>query len=1344
MPKGLTSESRSENLKALAQLYPGPTRETQYQFRGDELYRYDFFDLPLNTPPLNVKSGDQISIGSIIEVGGRRTDLPKTKKEQYAVDKIIVISQDEPINCAPVTLEVLDIGETLTDRSVIAETVNSVLEEKLDELRMKTVKAKVLAANKDEAAAELQRLSDKMGPGNYIEKCSRFDFTTGENVAVDAKFVEDPVFYVLLVGPTDIYRLHEGRLAPSEPSARHAFMQVVGEEYGENAVAYYSAPGRKFMTDLPMDEARIPLMWPLSGFAAAAVRKVLPLLQAPGSADLVQALDSLERMGRTQYAVEYLNYLLRLRYRSSNPFEPKEMRETRKAAQKQVTQAEVGQRYLSLGVQGAGGSGIGKVYIGKPGKPGSAPEIAGGLGTVGAMQAGRYDPGTGGTMVLTTGRGSAPKQVGSAYVVGKGDRFQQYMDQMIELRKLFYPTQGEEAKAQRKSEYMAKMADQTGRAAVSSLEAGVDPLELYTPQKENPYGARMRRTLRNTNGDEPPAPPPRRRVRLSDAPVGAEEAKPEIRIPSVAPSAAPKSAATTAAASPFAEAAAPEIEGVSFAGAQDPAVLRGRADTARTWKAFVTALRARGAEKESKSELIQLQRAYAAALAELEVALDTRDRAIIRRPGGDLALRALLRDEAAAYMRQVPVVYSGPPRGEKVKTSETQRLRTAAFDAESVDAFGRPLAPPSESELAAAGLTPLDLSTARVLNTELSPAARARSMPAAMNYDELKKAAAIAAAAEKKKIGGVSTSSVSCRVMTPERRVAHKLMGAEPLHQLIFGRMGESKEVQQFKTVILWVAPYDNHVIFYVNGIPTCEFHNDTSFVDLLADLLRYTEDWFNDPREMERRRDYRVLIGKSGCPFMYQIWGPLAARAGAGYRRDVGPFVAEIAMEKVIQYGLLGGEDEFVCVKDAPSGVMKSWITDAVAQRFQTTAAEVLEAEKAAYLRAAGERIGRAGVAGTSPADRLRSIAPAQAANEVLLATNLPANHFTLYYPKLYVEDGILSQTLNDTTGEDLKRQLDGLVNYAKSHPRTKFTIVDSSLFSDSVIRDALASFEKFEDDLYFRQPDPGEQLPDGRALTSPRTVPPFMYLRRKLLDKNIPAEIEVRYRLSSGLKNDELFNELAALYEQDPKVPVRLRPTEGRGSFDTLTKDFESGSTLVLWNDPDFKESDEYFGRRDGLREVAEFLSSKLGHFRAIDVESEGFLQPVVVEVMTRGVPAKARLLLTPPERLRQELLNLLTASIAASQSTGRPLEVTLGLPAAIVTRALTLAQGSTQPRALAEATLAAIAEAYKIKPDEYFRYGWRLRNPEGVAENPRSNRLRTSRLLASRMMTQPYGRR
>jgi len=98
---------------------------------------------------------------------------------------------------------------------------------------------------------------------------------------------------------------------------------------------------------------------------------------------------------------------------------------------------------------------------------------------------------------------------------------------------------------------------------------------------------------------------------------------------------------------------------------------------------------------------------------------------------------------------------------------------------------------------------------------------------------------------------------------------------------------------------------------------------------------------------------------------------------------------------------------------------------------------------------------------------------------------------------------------------------------------------------------------------------------------------------------------------------------------------------------------------------------------------------------------------------------------MLVPPPERLRQEVLDRLTVSIEAGRDSGEPLKLTLGLPDEMVEKIIELASGGKEgeppARAVAMATLAVIAAAYKVPNDSYFRYGWRLRHPEGVAENP-----------------------
>lgn len=1315
--RGLMSESQSERLRALAALYPGYTAETQYQYEGRDLYRYDFLSLPLTTPPLNVKPGDVLSIGSIIEVGGRRTDIPAVRPERYEVDTMVIIWQEQAINCAPVSFDLVRFP-TMTDRDAIANFVNKELLELADDLRVKSVHAKVMQANKEEMKEELQRISTALGPGNYIETCDK------------PRLVEDPVFYVILMGPRGSYRLHESGAAPGEPRWRRDFLTSVEEEYGPSSRAYYEEGRNRFMSDLPMDTARVPLMTKLNDYVHANLQKVRDALADPaafkekeGIPDLLAKMEKLPpevdpltgQPFTAEAVMARLEALLHLRYRSTRPFEAKEIRETRKEAQRQITQAEMAQRYFSLGVPGAGSSGMGKVYIGKEGK---GPAQAGGLGTVSALQPGRYEPGTGGVMVLSAGKGSKGEGLGSAYVVGKGDRFRQYMDQIDELRKVLHPTERELAMARLRR---GREAERAERGVEKAAAGESDPFDIKNFQNPRPRKP-MRRLLRNSNGEPPDD---------DFNPFGEEDvpsAPPQPKAPP--PSASVKEGATAEAVGLFPKAgAAPGAAEGSRPEEMRINVLREA--TADSWKRFSVALRSRPkgeAKKETAADLKPLMQAYAEALSALESALDARDRRLLAQPKGEALLREKLREEAAANFEDVRGIYKPPPRGETYKTGEKQRLRGAELARDLVDAFGRPLSPPSESEMNAAGLPALDLSVARVLDTTLTAAARARAMPIALNYAQLKEAAAVAAAAEKRSAGGMSTSSVTCRVMSEGNRirtVASDLAAREPLHQLIFGRFGAGEEVRRYKTIILWISPDDSHVIFYVNGTPTCEFHAQSNFVHLLTDVLHYTEDWFNDPREIQRRKEYRVLIGKSGCNALYQIWGAASGIAGSRYKRHVGPFVAEVAGETIITNGLLSANGSFVCAEKAP-GTFR-WVTDSVIKRFggssEDPEADIITAERQAYAQAVaqkyGGRVGKFGVAVGSAA-RFKDLAASSAIQAFKAALKTPRNHMTLYYPAMYVAGGDLAKTDNASTAADLRRQLDAFVKYAKTHPGSKFTIIDASLFSDSTLRSAIVDFDEFNDADFFRPPYPGGQQQFARA------VPPFQYLRTKLNDAKIKATIEVVIRSGARAYEDEEVLPLIARYE-DPanSTTVTFKRTEGHGAFDALTKDFEPGSSLVLWNDPDFEDEDTFFGRRDGLRNFADFIVANLGLFHDIEVDSAGHEKLTDGTKLTpTGVEMKGRFLMTPPQILREEVLTRLAASLKASMDVGRGLSAALGLPDELV-EVIEQAVPKPSARGYAEAALAVVAKAYGVRAEEYFHYGFRLRPKEEASSNPNRRR-------------------
>jgi hypothetical protein len=1248
----------------LQKFYPYPGHEVEYHYVGPLLYRTVYLELPVGMEPVELRRNDILQIGGTIKVQGARTDIPRPREEQFSVDTIIVIAQDYAINCAPVEVEILPLGEVLTDRAEIVAAVNKKLEKRVKNLRDQAVVAKVLASDKDAAKAALVAIYKELGPNNFIDACSRRDYRTGEDVQVEPKFVEDPVFYCILTGPGGAYFVADGGVAPREASARQDFLENLEKKFGPDVVEHFTADTRRVMSDIPLDIGKIPLLKQMTGYQAMTVEKTIRAVAA--------------KTGFFEYS-------------PARALMGKGLSATKKEAEKQLREKEVAGRFYATGTSSSGGTGVaGKVFIGKTDTPDKATPRAGGLGTAGKMAPGRYDPGTGGTMTLMVGREKLEDQmrkgyeVQTAYIVGAKDRWGRYMEQLDALRKKLAPTAKEIAMA-------------THRAGQLAQDEGPDEPEAAL---ENP----MRRHLRNTNGD---ADGPRR-------PILRPKAKP-VEPQGQQPAARPADAGAAAASSPIPPRAT-EGQGEFQRSVVDTQLNKLRSDAGATWKAFVTALRDHEKKQPERETLLG---AYTAALGELEKALDARDRRILREEGGEDTLRKLLRTEAEAYMDVARAAYTRAPRDGMIQPKQTQMERMATWAAESVSAFGRPLAPPSTSELAAAGLKPLDLASARVADPQHMSTSRARALPAALSYSDLKEAAKIAAKAAKATSTGMSTSSVVCRILQPARMVAHAL-AAEPFHQMLFRELGARKVVGKYRTVLLWFAPDSSHVIFYVNGIATCEFHlaaegeEEGKFLRLVGSVLKYTEDWFNDPRDETRRNDYRVLAGKSGCIRLYQI-REATSRSGAS---TPAPFVATVAAEVMFNANILtDGKPEFQCPEKAPN-MARVWADKGQAAQFNTTPEDMAESEAKAYLQAlttAGyyhrtAPRGSYSLAVGGAAARAKVFAT-EGANEVEAALLVPANHQTLFYPSMYGVGGeITKDNLSLTTGDELRAQLDGLVRNATDG--AVFTVIDASMFSTRVFDDALVSFSAFNADDYFRLPTPSDIQ---RNLTQ-RVVPPAFYLQQQLEQarkKGITINLivsKIRGRAEAD-ENTETLEQLAEVLA-DEKRPVRLvvkRVKETR-AFEVLKAHFEHGSRLVLWNTPDMPDADAFFGQRDGINAIAVIAAETFGLVRQIVVESSGYERRESVRVSVRGREELGTFLFSLPELLRKDIVRELVKSISAGRISGRSYADILGLPER-VGKEIEERAANMEPAKAAEIAIDVVAEAYGGQGVQFVRYGPRF---------------------------------
>ena len=729
------------------------------------------------------------------------------------------------------------------------------------------------------------------------------------------------------------------------------------------------------------------------------------------------------------------------------------------------------------------------------------------------------------------------------------------------------------------------------------------------------------------------------------------------------------------------------------------AIGRLRTAAEEAWKEFTVSLRARNKSKETKEQLKVLLSTYTLARKKLEKALDERDIEILKKPDGADALRKLLTEEAFQFAAGTRAVYAQRPKHSKDYFGTSQRSSIARDISEMVDAFGRPLAPPSRTELQAAGLSG-DLVLAPATLPETASEAqkatsKARSLGAGITYTQLRQAADIAAKAERASAKGTSASAVYCQVAGEDKRVALRLANAEPFHQLLFGKLRGAKGINNTNTVTLWISPpglKSFHVIFYANGFPTCEFHAD-AFLTVLATVFKYTEDWINDPRHPSRQ-DYRVLIGQSGLMFphttgglqgaLFQIWGPRPDQfSPPEYEDDYGAFVSKTAAERLISWGLLSGTGLSTSTDRVPSGVARFWTSEQKTTDYQAKSSEaIVTAEANAYKNA----LAAAGYESVVP----REIQILEGGTEALLG-KLASDHATeiddaietgqtfkiatLYYPRLYAveADQLVSTSENEDTARQLKKQLDTLV--ATVEDGTTLRVIDGGLFRGAALLVALRQDEQYDPARAFGKDERGVIV----------VTPPAFYLRQQLIAaRKSDIQIEVVCPVSSQIKKSNEYY-LFERSQEDDAASVRLSFIPARGLSDSLKADYASGSTLVLWNDPDTETSSSRFGSRHGMEDIAEFLVQSLGMYKRVVVESE--YARTVTDLQTE---------------VEKGVAQRIWRGFAKKQ----PLSEILGLPAKLIESM----EKSEDPVRLARAALVAVAGAYGKAYAEFFVLGGR----------------------------------
>lgn len=759
-----------------------------------------------------------------------------------------------------------------------------------------------------------------------------------------------------------------------------------------------------------------------------------------------------------------------------------------------------------------------------------------------------------------------------------------------------------------------------------AVQGGIDPLTLDFETKSNPMKRPMKnaRHLRNPDPDDPfefsdedleqaaaasvpesesmsgrasaaPAPPPPPRT-----PPPREERE------EAPPPPPPRPPASRARAESLRGFRSPLSREVDYS---EVRVDNLRRQTAAAWSDFNGAL---NDSKKTSESLVPLLSAYIDSAAELQDALDERDKRYLEKNGAD-KLRELLRTEAMTALSMAQAAYTRPPRGAdkspgSKKASTRARLSTALYAANSIDPYGRPLVPPSSERLAQKGLRAVDLATARARDLKDGFI----GLPAPMNYAQLVEAAKIASEAEKSKRHGTGIGAISCRVMGEDNGVRHRL-DRELIVRLFDrftytggGRRGgvaqpNSGNVDWDKVMLVWLSPDSDHAVIFVRNVGVCEFHS-ADYPTLLSELIRYIADWFSDPRSAREREGYSVFVGRSGHDRIFQIWGQWPEFEGkAGTVRDnTRPTPVEL-YNRITDFGIYNAaqdSQELVPLgrRDVPNWLRNLtfyWITDTSAKKSGfNDLADYLTAEAESYRAALGAsrygkpasesytalREGEIGERAAHVTALMRDVEAAMAGDRVAV---------TLFYPELYSGSGV-NLSANTATPDALFNHLKGVA--ASVPDGGVIRIVDLSLFRKQTRSEILAAPKV-------------EPVSSARGEVAGVVPTPYAALF-KLMKGKPEASIEV------VLPDDPETRQMAAEYflisSNNPVLKgVFIQRPSGLGSLGERGV-IAPGSTVILWNDPDLEGTDRQFGRANGVRIAATAMAQYAGFIRRVYIET------------------------------------------------------------------------------------------------------------------------------------------
>ena len=748
-----------------------------------------------------------------------------------------------------------------------------------------------------------------------------------------------------------------------------------------------------------------------------------------------------------------------------------------------------------------------------------------------------------------------------------------------------------------------------------------------------------------------------------------------------------------------------------------------RSATQKAWRKFAEGLRSTGTKESLPADL----NAYISTLAELQTAMDARDTAILKQPNGRRNLQDLLRTEAEADMKNVESVYSRAARDEEGRIPEAARVAMARELGLTTDYLGRPLAPPSPEEMRNKGLfdrvtgQTFDLSTPRIkeLQAEVRQAqkrtigpigAPPAAMTQALNYTQLVEAARIASRAEKRREHGISISSVSCKVMSSQQEVRRKLdrmavnrvFSARNFQPKGFAARGLSRAAVMLgndlvrENILLWFSPDNTHAIFFVNNVGTCEFH-DVDPTNLIASVLHYTVDWFNDPRESAERQKYKVFIGRSGLPFVYLLWGfrveedpelqKMVAVLDTEGPRSVEELSARLWALQILGGGGISGKDPATYSKKYMGQFAAAYVTpsSAVSEGFQNLG-DFLTQDAANFAQA----LEQSGYAAARPTSydilregprALRMTSAASTMYEAQQAMKGLRTAVTLFYPPLYGESGqLLSDGPDARTGVEIEAQIKA---YAKAMPAGGvFRIIDGSLWRTPVLRSAMTT-----------------PVMRGSADRNLQRVPsPWALMRRELAalgKKNVTVEVVLPSNLSP-----ELMGVVETAFAETTDLPAVDVVSGVRGDvYINLASNIAPGSTVVLWTDQDRANYEKTFGEREGAQAVVDALSNNISIIKRVVVEAGVHKEEDETREFRPGDPVE----------LYNAVLDRLSMRIASAGTDFKLVFKQLGVPFTIVEKVIANMKGS-EPEDIAEALMVTVAKEYKVPPDQYFIYGGR----------------------------------